>query len=600
MSSTTTLFTIRQSGMRAISENEVRTVFSSDELRLSQHDILLDMQEYPIDGGVWDESEGYIIQKAREIRQFADKKQLVQMAYFGLTEIPHSIALGAYLSDQYSIDVFGYDRDNNSWEWREKQQTLTVVTNEWPKLLLTLTGSAIIRVEISSFISDENVWDVVGPNHLADIRIQLGDGRTPMIGASIVQSATDVQHVRQVFRQALAELLQYRPQVELIHLFVAAPVPVCFVIGQELHLRNNVPIQTYRFRQVQGEPAYKKAIYLTGEEAESAARVLTEEQQQRAYTIRTQIWPRVLKDVQNYAQTRQRESRGEERLWFEYLTNYRELSLTKPFPHLPPVWDVVSERDTVDPKPRPTEYGHPTDTNQWELSDALLVDLSKACQDDDDELKQLIRLFLFHEYLHIHHSLNKYNVDGIGRFANCLERLDYMADLYALLHQLDYALLYESELAKGKEKEFIENQLDLILRSTWAFIQGTTVNRPQVRAVRRLLNWYWRHVQVQQANNLSTALAALSKPPAIELVGPMLSTGSGRIYMSMTDLDKTVELSLGIVLENEKFFRRESAQNYNLQRLLNSFRTRDHNDIKRFFLGIFQEAKEKGGALPNL
>lgn len=78
----------------------------------------------------------------------------------------------------------------------------------------------------------------------------------------------------------------------------------------------------------------------------------------------------------------------------------------------------------------------------------------------------------------------------------------------------------------------------------------------------------------------------------------MLTTGGGRIYMSMTELDKAVELSLGVVLENEKFFRREVARNYDLVKLLESFRTRDHNAIKRFFLGIFEEAKEKGGALP--
>lgn len=87
--------------------------------------------------------------------------------------------------------------------------------------------------------------------------------------------------------------------------------------------------------------------------------------------------------------------------------------------------------DTVDPEPfTGGEYGHANDSNRWRLSDTLLIGLSEACQ-DDRELTQLIRLFLFHEYLHSHHSLTKYNAEGVGRFANVLERLDYMADLYA-------------------------------------------------------------------------------------------------------------------------------------------------------------------------
>ncbi|MDB5239640.1 MAG: hypothetical protein JWP57_265 [Spirosoma sp.] len=599
MTTATNVMIIRQSGLRAISENEVLEVFSKDETRLAQHPVLVDMQAYPIEGGDWTESEGYILNEARKIREYADQKKNVKIAYFGIAEVPHIIALGAFLSDQYHVDVFGWDRDKNSWEWRATENTLNVVTNDWPKIVLPLTGSAIIRVELSAFVADADVEEAVGKDHLADIRIHLGDGRTPMIGAGIVQSPADVQHVRETFRQALAELKQYRPNVNLIHLFVAAPVPVCFVIGQELQLRNNIPIQTYRFRIVPDQPSQKKAIYLTGEEAESATRTLTPKQKARARKIRTNIWPEVLKQVQHYAETRKREARDQKRIWFEYLTNHEDLIIANPFPRLPPIWEVVDLKDTVSNHPRPTEYGHPTDSNEWELSDSLLIDLSNACR-DDDELKQLIRLFLFHEYLHIHHSLNKYNVELIGRFANCLEKLDYEADLYALLHQLDYTLFYEPEKAKKREKEFLEEQLDLILRSTWAFVQGATVNRPQVRAVRRLLNWYWRHVQVQRADRLVVALAVLSKAPTIELIGPMLSVGSSRVYMSMVDLDKTVELSLGIVLENEKFLRREDAVNFSLKKLLDAFRTRDHNSIKKFFLGIFEEAKEKSGSLPAI
>ncbi|MBO0951181.1 SAVED domain-containing protein [Fibrella forsythiae] len=599
MNKTTSLLIIRQSSsLRAISEDEVLEILTPEESQLRRYDMALDMQQYPIDGGVWDESEQYILQRARDIRQLADEKGAVRILFFGLAEVPHVLALGAYLGDQRKVEVYDFSRDRDSWQWSETDTLLQVKANQVPSEVVTQSGSAVIRVEISYAIADEDVDQVVGKDRLADIRIQLEGEQSPMV-ASTVRSAKDVQLIRETFRKALADLIRYRPNVNLIHLFVSAPAPVCFVIGQELQLRNNVPVQTYRFRRIVGEPANKEAILLTAEEAESATVQLSAEQKQRAADIRTRIWPQALQSVIDYAASLREESEGREGPWYSYLRSRAELSVAKPFPQLPPIWEVVQLDDTVDTEPYTGgEYGHTNDSNRWRLSDTLLIGLSDACR-DDYELTQLIRLFLFHEYLHSHHSLTKYNAEGVGRFANVLERLDYMADLYALLHQLDYMLHYERQAVISRQREFLTEQLDLILRSTWAFIPGLVVNRWQVRSIRRLLNWYWRHVQVQQSRTLSTTFSVLAQPPAIELIGPMLSVGGGRIYASMTHLDPTVELSLGMVLENAKFLRILNGMNSNLPALMDAFRTRQHQAIKIFFLGVFETAKQLGGALPN-
>ncbi|CCH57626.1 hypothetical protein BN8_p06822 (plasmid) [Fibrisoma limi BUZ 3] len=595
--SATNLILIRQPGLRAISEDEILSVLTTDELRLTRSNVLVDMQQYPIDGGVWDESERYVINSAKEIRRLADDKQAARLLYFGIAEVPHILALGAYVSDQRMVDVYDYHRDLNTWRWQQSEASLAVELTNLPKEVVTQGGAAVIRVAISYPINDEDVDEVVGKDRLADIRVTLPDERSPVV-ASTVRSAADVQQIRQTFRQALAELLRFRPNVNLIHLFVSAPAPVCLVIGQELQLRNNVPVQTYRYRRIPGERSYKPAILLTAEEAESAARQLTAEQKERAQGIRERIWPQALQSVIDYAQTLRDEARGQTGSWFSFLRYRDELTAASPFAQLPPLWDVVQPDDTVDPEPFVGgEYGHTNDSNRWRLSDELLIGLSEACR-DDDELAQLIRLFLFHEYLHAHHSLTKYNAEGVGRFANCLERLDYMADLYALLHQLDYMAKRDRKAVIGNEREVLVGQLDLILRSTWAFVPGQTVNRWQVRSVRRLLNWYWRHVQLQQSRSLPIALKTLAEPPAIELIGPALSVGGGRIYMSMTELDKTVELSLGLVLENAKFLRILNGINSNLPKLMDAFRTRQHEAIKIFFLGVFESAKQLGGALP--
>lgn len=595
------LIIIRQSStLKAISEGEVTSVLSDEDSRLTRHSVHVDMQPFSIDGEIWDESQRYIIDQAREIRKIITENNNAKIVYFGLAEVPHMVGLGAYLSDQHRIEVFDFNRDKGDWHWRENRKSLDVDIQGLRSEIVETNGEAVIRIEISSSINDSDVDEVVGKGRLADIRIKLAEGKIPSI-ATRVNSNIDVQVIREAFREALANLLQYRPEVDLIHLFISAPAPVCFVIGQELQLRNNVPIQTYRFRRIEGEPSYKKAILITPEDSQSVLEQLTEEEIKEAENIRKVVWPKVLKQVQGYADTRKSETQQKKgNKWFDYLSYNKELKVSKPFPQLPPIWDIVQQKDSVDPNPRAgNEYAHTNDKYQWQLSDRLLIAFSRACS-NERELEQLIRLFLFHEYLHTYHSLTKYNVEQVGRFANCLEKMDYMADMYALIHQLDFELLYNRTDVKGEENRFLLNQLDLVLRSTWAFVPGEKVILWQVRSVRRLLNWYWRLTQVQESPNLQTSVKILSEAPTIELVGPRLKVGSGRVFMSMTELDKSVELAIGLVLENAKFLRRENSVNANLNKLLEAFINRGHSEIKTFFLMIFEEAKQRGGALPEL
>lgn len=583
------LIIITQSGLRLIDSKEALSALSDVDSKLPRDIVELNMQQFDIEGGVWDDSENYILEKAREIHKLADTKQGVKIQYLGIAEVPHIITLGAYLSDSRYVKTFNYDRDNDSWKWDEEKGPLKLKTVGLPKEVVTQSGAAIIRIEISAHIDDDGVDQMTGKDRLADIRIQLED-EVPTI-ANVVRADLHVYNIRLQFRSALASLILNRPNLTMIHLFIAAPAPVCFVIGQELQLRNNVAVQTYRFRSNIGQ---RKAILLTAEDAQSSTVQLSDDDILLAKNIREELFPKVLAQVQQYAENKKESVR--EGPWFEQLSYRETLREARPFSPLSPIWEVVDQKDAVDLIPHPgNEY-----TNlrcEWKLSDILLVGLRRACK-DERELEDLIRLFLFHEYVHHHHSLTKFNVEGIGRFENCLERLDYMADLYAIMHQLDYIKTNERDRVKNNEIEFLMGQLDLLLRSTWAFIPGTKVTRFQVRSVRRLLNWYWRHIQVSRCDNVDKALKVLSQAPTIELIGPQITTGSGRIYMSMEQVDKSVELSLGIVLENAKFFRKENAVNTNLEKLMEAFLNREHDSIKLFFEGIFEGAKQIGGALP--
>lgn len=588
---------IRHAGLRGIEKTEVTGILPQETLERSPENALVNMQPFEdeVEGGVWDHSELHIIEEAKRLCELADEEGATRFLYFGLTEIPHAVAFGAYLGDERHVAVYDYHRDEGTWAWPESEQGIEVSRTELSDTV-SMPGDAAIRVEITSDISDEDVEAAIGPERIADITVQVEE-RTPEV-ATMVQSMEDVQAIRREFRSALAELAEKRPNMERIHLFAAAPTPVCFALGQELDLRNSVPVQTYRYRQRADGPNYRKAIELTAEEAQASDIQLSKEEIEEAKRVRQEVWPNALEEVRRYAKTKE-EDVGDrvDGPWHQGLGLSDQLEEANPFPQLPPIWEVVDYDDGVDPEPYPgSEYGRDATKNEWRLSDPLLVSLSRASK-DDAELRQLIRLFLFHEYLHTHHSLTKYTAEGVGRFANCLERLDYEADLYAILHQIDWAAIHED--ARDREHEFLQEQLDLLLRSAWAFVPGETVERWQVRRVRRLLNWYWRQAQVQEAPNIEIALDLLSKPPSVELVGQQLRTGAGRTYMMMTKLDPTVEFSLGLITEDERLLRIVNQVNHNLEEVMEAFRTRDHQQLKVFFAGVFESALQMGGALPE-
>ena len=71
------------------------------------------------------------------------------------------------------------------------------------------------------------------------------------------------------------------------------------------------------------------------------------------------------------------------------------------------------------------------------------------------------RLFLFHEYVHDHQTLTSTTAREVGKFGSVMEHIDYVADSYALLHELAYARkdTWSPEQLKAALDELVEVML---------------------------------------------------------------------------------------------------------------------------------------------
>jgi SMODS-associated and fused to various effectors sensor domain len=407
----------------------------------------------------------------------------------------------------------------------------------------------------------------------------------------------DVEQIRLDFRAAVAALASSRPNLDLIHLFVAAPVSVCFALGQELKARNSAPIQTYRFRTVSGQSRYQPAL-LIGEGSLEAMLPPTAEEAARAERARFGPLASNLDDVLKWARE-QREQGAESRPWFSAIP-VPEVAAATLFPRLPALRVVVTDGAQLDKQSVTQEYGYDKDRRLWELSDRLILGWQGTLGDDGPALRQAGRLFFFHEYVHDYQTLTASTAREVGKFGSVLEHVDYVADVYALVHELGFMLREGSTRVEepAEVKALLDALVETMVCAMWAFAPSLADPQWEGRRLRRFLNWYSRQIQIRRTSSLAQALELLGRVPRIEVGGIHQLARGRRIIARLDRRDPTTHLELGLVLEDERMFRLGDSANTSLAGLLDAFQHGRHHEIQAFFKSAFEFAQQTGGALP--
>ena len=579
-----------QSPLRFTSNEEVLGAFSSAELRVPRDGMEIDSRplEESVEGGHWRSSEEFVRRTAAELRE-AVGHEPGEIHYFGIAEVPHIIGIGAYFGDETLVHVHDYDRDRDSWVWPAESATLSLETIGLPGELVTQSGEATLVVELSYPVDQQDVDAVVGSDVLSAVRIRPTANPAP----GIVRSEADVRAARESVREALAAIARFRPRTSLIHLFIAAPVSVCFAVGQELRLRNGIDVMTYRYRSLDRSEPYKRAILLTARPLSRESRSMSPEERSLAARYRL-VFGSALDDVRAHATTL-----GGGEAWYSGFQPAGPIHAAAPFPSLAPLQLVVLADDQFSPVPRDQDYALSKDRPRtWAMSDALVLSLAEAAGHDESRLRALARLFFYHEYLHDWQDLTKYTAEDVGSFANCLEAIDYMADSYAFLHQLDFAIRVQG-LRESDARQFLVDQIDLAIASFWAFEPQAPNFEWQERRLRRYLNWYWRRVQLREAPDLTTAIRTLTRRPSIEIAGFKYRTGGGRHFV-LVDQPRPGDLpQLGVVLEDGRFHRLGSTTDLSIEAVMRAFGQADREAIDRFFNSLYEHLRATGAVFPT-
>jgi hypothetical protein len=201
-------------------------------------------------------------------------------------------------------------------------------------------------------------------------------------------------------------------------------------------------------------------------------------------------------------------------------------------------------------------------------------------------------MFIFHEALHIHQNLTNYTADNIGRFPRVLEEADYIADVWAMIHEYSFSKLYYSQETKSV-KDFFVNMIDIATKTMWSFDDLDSNNEEmQIRRVNRYLFWYWNYLQIEDrgCSTIEDIIYKLANKPVIEIRGLDIRAQAQRTIFRLTNF-KIAELELAYLDLSGKIIRASNAGGIQIDEMVKGFRERNGEKILKQLKSWFHQIR---------
>ncbi|WP_437324952.1 SAVED domain-containing protein [Sorangium sp. So ce381] len=568
-----------------ISSAEMVQALSTETHALSRVEVSLDEVRVPMHAAGlidWVDARQRTEQAlAERLRPLLEKSDGYHVAYFGAAPIPLAMFLGFRVGTWATVHPFQKRHDSPSWRWQREDKTIEVKVEGVPRDKVRARGDVAIRVATSHAIDLQDVRDVV-PEAIAEISIQTAPTHTDALS-----SAADLEAVATEFVRALDAVIEHCPNAQWVHVFVSAPVGMAFRLGACVSPTKHPRVKTYQYMR-ESSPKYAPAIVL--QEDGEPTLVLDDVARDRAGTAR-RLWDEERARLAAYGTTLKRHAAKAE-TWLPTLFQ-DTASAWNPglrLAALPPLWKAGFENVRVGQGPSAlAEFRFDPASREWQFGDVLLAGIARQVPGEDD-LRRAGRMFLLHEGLHeVAQGLTSATSARIGRFPKLLEEVDYVADVWAMLH--DYALERDTSGKTSDARAHLLKCIDVALGSFWGFDdRGTELREVQVRRLHRYLIWTWQRLRLEQVTGGEPdVIRTLLERPMLELAGPPVVARRERVYF---DLDpKRVDSPELMVLDGNRAQRYGTGPGTPVANILEGFRRRDSTLIRDALQGVFDQVR---------
>ncbi|MFT3710935.1 MAG: SAVED domain-containing protein [Archangium sp.] len=498
------------------------------------------------------------------------------IVYFGMTPIAVAMELGSRIGLARRVLVFQQRHDTQTWRWATDQLTVRVDLHGVPTQQVFAKGDVILRVSCSHHVDIESTRTAV-PERLGELDVVVDH-----VDEDVLQSQADVDCVARCFGGALDAIRRWYPNADTIHVFAAVPAGLAFRLGCEINPTIHRPVQTYQFNG-RGEPKQVKALVLGDEPAGN----LDDQAKQRAGEVR-KLFGIALGQLHLLS------GLPAAARWLDSVLNC-DTSVLPPSIHLlgaPSPSAALFESKISDRRDADGEFKFLTDAREWVFDDRLLAAIGARLEGRSVELAA--RLFLLHEAVHIkQQNITTSSAAGVGMLPRVLEDADYVADVWAVLHELGRSL-HSGEKQSAELTLHAQEIVRTMTSIFWAFDAGSGPLREiQVRRLNRYLLWHWQRLRLEAARDFSSVLRVLSEKPVLEISGPRVFVARGRVLFDLDPLHFR-DLEFGVLVEGCRVVRIGNREGASSSRLLAQLRGRNELGFLEALRGIFDAAQPPG------
>lgn len=512
-----------------------------------------------------------------EIKPFLNANPDYKVLYFGTASIPLALHLGYCFGSWKDVDVYLLHREKMIWNWQDENGVKELkLQSNFVKEEFTGPIDVIYKIEATYFSQDADLKEVVeNPSKKIDLKLD-------EIGKDVFGNQEQLKHFAHQFALGIDTIANYLPNTDKIHLFPTVPVGLAFLMGTKINPMVTKPIVTYQYN-TNHTPKYEQILIL--QESDQPEAIITEEDEKFILEIRAELKNELENKIAPFVKLKIEDQKKhlDKLSWVKTVLNdgsYNEIErgYWKNIPDISQT--ILANSKLVDSIDLAGEGFHISENGEWQLTDRFIFNIKNRLNNDKSKVLKALRLFVFHEAVHIHQKLTSYTAENVGRFPRVLEEADYIADVWAMVHEFAFSKLYYASETSDLIS-FFKDLIDVATKTMWAFDDlDPNVDEMQIRRVNRYLIWYWIFLQIddKKCKTIDDVINVFAIKPVLEIRGLDIRAQSQRTIFRLTNY-KTEDLEIGYFDRNARILRASNSGGIQLPDLIKGFKERNGEKI---------------------
>ncbi len=514
-----------------------------------------------------------------EIRPYLADHPEYKVLYFGTATIPLALHLGYCFGAWRDVDVYLLSRERNKWELETDTGSTIEFDTNYVKEEFAGPIDVIFKVEATYLMQNDDLKQAVDiPHKIMELKLK-------SIGKDVFVNQEQMKQFAYQFSLGIDAVANYLPNTDRIHLFPTVPVGIAFLMGAKINPLVTKPIVTYQFN-TNSVPKYEQILILQ-ENTDIEVNIEAADSKKIA-DIKNELKEQLENKIGPLVKQKQEDKKrynDPQISWIKAVlppeNDYSEIEC-RYWKGIPGITETILDSSKLTVAVDKAGDGfYISENNEWQINDRFIFNIQNRLKENGAVLRAL-RLFVFHESIHIFQKLTNYTAQNVGRFPRVLEEADYIADVWAMIHEFYYSKTYNSSETINV-KEFFMSMIDIALNTMLAFDDlDSNSEEMQMRRVNRYLIWYWNYLQIEDrsCDSLSDIINILANKPIIEIRGLDIRAQSQRTIFKLTNY-AVADLELAYIDPTGRILRASNAGGLNIDEIVKGFKERNGQRILR-------------------